>query len=637
MLFVGADEGFGKAVAGALVRHGMFLETATPEEAVETAVVAAPDLIVLTGVAAVDGGSKLLRELCSRPETSSIPVALVQDEAALDVRLRAFRLGASAILPKKASVDELASKIAELAREIPGRDDENLGELGEVTLEELVKTLGAELRSGILSVGTKDGDGAVRLVLGGGRPLAKLIEEFVEKARSHVVRAEPRRYEFEARAGGTVQLFDAETSPALDSDNVELEGLRVVLADQNTGRADSVAGELRSRGAEVIVSELQPSEMRFAQMRQADPSVLLIGEEHIQGEGYELLRRMRRDTRLRWTALLVVRWDELWTDASSAPVERLASTLVSLTEPERKLRAQAEASTGLDARLEMMGPARTLRALSLGARGYRITVNNPRLWAEMDLANGLWVGALARTVGDDSPRTFEGIEALSALLQLSSGRLQIDPVDNAARANVMSTVDMALSIADGERPPIVPSMPAGPPSQPPAFTAPKAAAPGFEPEVVELGADELSPQEPEPTLGDVPDSVDLLLSGPESSPPAVRAHVQAHARTAADSAPALATPMAAPVAPKSTQSSAIDERLRRLLLVDENGPSPSLLAVLGGLALVELFWILLLVAAVGPSQSTRLEAAPGGSGPIAAQSAEASPQGATPERAKPGE
>ncbi len=668
MLFVGADQGFGKAVANALVRHGMFLEMASPDEAVETAVVAAPDLIVLTGVAAADSGSKLLRELASRAETSSIPVALVQDDTALDVRLRAFRHGAAAILPKKASVDELASKIAELAHEIPGRSDEALGELGEVTLEELVKTLGAELRSGILSVGNKDGDEAIRLVLGSGRPLAKLIEEFVQKARTHVVRAEPLRYEFDARAGGTVQLFDAEAAHPLSQGSIGLEGLRVVLADENSGRSDAVAGELRRHGAEVIVSELRPNDMRFSQMRGADPSVLLIGEEHIQGEGYELLRRMRRDTRLRWTALLVVRWDELWTDVASAPVERLASTLISLTEPERNLRAQAEAGSGLDARLEMVGPARTLRSLARSTRGFRLTITNPRLWAELDVANGLVVGALARTSGETPVRTFEGTEALAALLQLSTGRLQIDPVDHPARANVMSAVDMALSIADGERPPINPSMPAGPPSSPAPFVPPPGPRPVFADDVLEeLSAEAVSPAAPAP-LERGPESVDLLLGGPESSvprrPAAVRVHTEPpsvrnfeSARTeppppgfpaeppaaqpsvaprqpaarpsaapqppAAQRQPVVSQRPQAPAAPPAAAYASIDERLRRLLLVDENGLSPSLLAVLGALALLELFWILLLVAAAAPSHAARLEPAPGSSGPIAESSAEA--------------
>jgi tetratricopeptide (TPR) repeat protein/DNA-binding NarL/FixJ family response regulator len=615
----------------------MFLELAEPDKAVETAVVAAPDLIVLTGAAAAEGGSKLLGELTARPETSSIPVALVQDDTSLDLRLRAFRSGAAAILPKKASVDELASKIAELAHEIPGRSDEALGELGEVTLEELVRTLGSELRSGILSVGGAGNEEAVRLVLGSGRPLAKLIEEFVQKTRAHVVRAEPLRYEFDARAGGTVQLLDADSAQA-PAASIELDGLRVVLADDNTGRADAVAGELRRHGAEVIVSDLAPSEVRFAQMRQADPGVLLIGEEHIQAEGYELVRRMRRDTRLRWTSLLVVRWDELLKDTSSAPVERLATSLKNIGEPEANLREQAEANSGLDARLEMVGPARSLRSLSQSSYGWRVTVTNPRLWAELDLANGLVVGAVARTA--DGERSFEGAEALAALLQLSSGRLQIDHVEHPARANVMATVDMALSIADGEAPPIMPSIPAGPPSSPAPFVPPPAPAPAFvesepPPSVRPQRLEQLPSDALFADLGMTAAPEEPSLKGPPSSPPLERkaaAVVHTVPPSVRDFAPAAEPPVAVPVelttaaASQATASrpvsprgaaSAIDERLRRLLGVDENGLSPSLLAVLGALALLELFWILLLIAAAAPSQTTQLEAAPGGSGPLA--------------------
>ncbi len=641
MLFVGADEGFGKAVANALVRHGMFLELSVPEQAVETAVVAAPDLIVLTGPAALDGGSKLLAELAGRPETSAIPVALVQDDTALDQRLRAFRSGAAAILPRKASVDELASKIAELAREIPGRSDEALGELGEVTLEELVKTLGSELRSGILSVANKGGDDAVRLVLGGGRPLAQLIEDFVQKAREHVVSAEPLRYEFDARAGGTVQLFDAESAKAAASS--ELTGLRVVLADGNTARADGVAAELRSHGAEVIVSELDPSEVRFSQMRQADPAVLLIGEEHIQGDGYELVRRMRRDTRLRWTSLLVVRWDELWRDAASAPVERLAQVLANLGEPEANLRAQAEASSGFDARLEMVGPARSLRSLAAASHGLRVTVTNPRLWVELDLANGLIVGALAHT--EDGERVFEGAEALAALLQLSSGRVQVDRAAHPARANVMATVDMALGIADGEQPPIVPSMPVGPPSSP-AHLAP---LPSPEPvfsnasleELGELGDDALFAELGNPSRRPTPLQP---LAGPPSAPPEpeVAAPARAENLEVSGLAPSASLPPepaplaedAASLAPNAASAhplltaASIDERLRRLLGVSIKGPSPSLLAVLGGLALLELFWILVLVLAAAPPRGSGLEPAPDSSGPLAESSTPA-PRAAT--------
>ncbi|HRK42795.1 MAG TPA: class III extradiol ring-cleavage dioxygenase, partial [Gemmobacter sp.] len=75
----------------------------------------------------------------------------------------------------------LAERIATLAREIPEREAESLGDVGEATLQELVSALEHELRTGILSVRAAGGadSQAVRIVLGGGRALTDTIDEFV--------------------------------------------------------------------------------------------------------------------------------------------------------------------------------------------------------------------------------------------------------------------------------------------------------------------------------------------------------------------------------------------------------------------------------------------------------------------------
>lgn len=85
----------------------------------------------------------------------------------------------------------------------------------------------------------------------------------------------------------------------------ELLGLRVVLADDDPGRSEAIAHDLRSRGADVLVTDLDPNDVRMARMRAADPAVLLVGEAQLQATGYALVRRMQRDVRLRWTSLLL--------------------------------------------------------------------------------------------------------------------------------------------------------------------------------------------------------------------------------------------------------------------------------------------------------------------------------------------
>ena len=459
ILLVGADSVFEPALRAALARHRVYVETTTADTVAETVIAAAPDLVLLVGPAARDGGSSVLETLMSSPVCSVIPVAILDDNTALDMRLRAFRHGAAAVITPSASIDAIAEQIAKLAREIPERGSESLGVVGEATLSEFVGALSKELRSGILSVHTgKGNDDAVRLVLGSGRPLAAFIDDFVRQVKSHVVHAEPLEYEFAEHAGGTVTLLDP-AAPSGEPERISVKGVRVALADDDTGRADSVAQELRARGVSVVVTDLAPTDVRFAKLRQVDPEILLIGEAHVKGKGYELLRRMRRDTRLRWASLLVVRWDEIWSDALSVPaLDRLESALAALSEADRTLQAWAETGDSFDARLESAGPARCLRALTTSPRPLRVTVSNPRISVSIDISDGLVVGAAGESRLDPSQQ-WEGALALSAFMVLSSGRVHVTPVSQPAVTNVMATVDVALNMADSEPSPITPSIP----------------------------------------------------------------------------------------------------------------------------------------------------------------------------------
>src|SRR6187431_2625822 len=459
ILLVGADSAFEPALRAALARHRVYVETTTADAVAETVIAAAPDLVLLVGPAARDGGSSVLATLMSSPVCSVIPVAILDDNTALDMRLRAFRHGAAAVITPSASIDAIAEQVAKLAREIPERGGDSLGVVGEATLSEFVGALSKELRSGILSVHTgKGNDDAVRLVLGSGRPLAAFIDDFVRQVKSHVVHAEPLEYEFAEHAGGTVTLLDPE-APSGEPERVSVKGVRVALADDDTGRADSIAQELRSRGVSVVVTDLAPTDLRFAKLRQVDPEILLIGEAHVKGQGYELLRRMRRDTRLRWASLLVVRWAEIWSDALSVPaLDRLETALAALSEADRTLQAWAETGNSFDARLEITGPARCLRALTTSPRPLRVTVSNPRISVSIDISDGLVVGAAGESRLDPSQQ-WEGALALSAFMVLSSGRVHVTPVSQPAVTNVMAMVDVALNMADSEPSPISPSIP----------------------------------------------------------------------------------------------------------------------------------------------------------------------------------
>ncbi len=459
VLLVGAGEKFTPAFQAALARHRVFVEIANPEAVVEAVVTTAPDLVLLMGDAARDCGSDLLSKLAALPRNFTVPVVILEDATELDAKLRAFRSGATAIIPRSASVDATAEQVAKLARQIPEQGTDNVGMLGEATLEDFVSALSKQLRSELVSVVSpegKEGD-AVRLVLGRGRPLAEFMDLFVRRVRRHVLLAEPLRYELDERLGLGSVVADESIRPRAEPKSIT--NLRVILADDDTPRADSVAQELRNRGATVIVTDLSPTDARFERLRQVDPTVLMIGESHVHGAGHTLLRRMRQDTRLRWASQLVVRWEEVWSDTTGElGIQRFESTLAGLAEPENALRSRAEVRAPFDTRLETIGPARCLRSLAACGHSMRVTVQNPRAEITVDLSDGLIVGAEGRAIGD-TPKTFEGANALSALLLLGSGRVHVEAVDQPATANVMAPVDVALNMADAEAPPIAPSIP----------------------------------------------------------------------------------------------------------------------------------------------------------------------------------
>jgi tetratricopeptide (TPR) repeat protein/DNA-binding response OmpR family regulator len=496
VLLVGSDAGFEPALRVALSRHRVYVETTTADSAVETVIVTAPDLVLLANEAAAEGGRALLAKLAASPSSSVVPVAILDDNPALDQRLQAFRHGAAAVIPRSASIDAIAEQVAKLAREIPERG-EALGQVGEATLAEFVSALSNELRSGILSVhpGKDSGEQPIRLVLGSGRPLAAFIDDFVTRVRRHVVHAEPLKYEFDDRAGGTVKLLDPNATDFEPAAN-GLQGLRVALADDDSARADSVAQELRARGATVVVTDLNPSDARFSRLRQVDPEILVAGESHLQGHGYELLRRMRKDTRLRWASLLVVRWEEIWSDTLSVPaLDRLEAALGTLAEADRALIDLAQAGEAFDTRLEITGPARMLRALVTTPRAIRLTISNSRLIVSIDLSEGLVVGASAHAPHDPSS-TYDGALALAGLLVLSSGRVQVDLVQQPAVTNLMSTIDVALNMAESEQAPIAPSIPS--PHSPSLPPPPQSIPPTALPAIDELSGAEMAAPRPSP-------------------------------------------------------------------------------------------------------------------------------------------
>jgi len=462
LLMLGTGDPLCAALEEALGGYATFVEAAASENAVSSVLAAAPDLVVLLGDAA-ENAETILQELSGNAATAVVPVVILSENASLDARLQFSRHGAVAVVPKSASLDEMARRISALAKELPERSGTVLGEVGEATLDELVELLGAKVKSGILSISPAGADTGARVVLRSGRPVAEAIADFVARIRPLIESSEPLRYEFHESPTGRLDVLDADTVG--NTDPSVLAGRRVLLVEEKVARADMLAQELRALGAQVVVTDAEGGGL--ARARALDPELLLVNEDGLDGWAYGVMSELRRDAGLRWASVLVVREEELWTNENAPPrLDRLIAGVSALLAPDLELTQRAKQSEPFEIRLETLGPTRTLRALAQAGLTHHLTVRHPRAMVEIDLAEGLIAGAEATFMGDASPRV-GGPEALSTFLVLSSGRIHVERRERPAAANLLAPVEDAVASARQETPPIKPSLPPPAPAHTP--------------------------------------------------------------------------------------------------------------------------------------------------------------------------
>ncbi len=450
------------ALAISLEQHGLAIERGSVLKVVEQVFVGAPDLVVLVGDAAQEDGEPVLRALATRPATAVVPVVVVTDDPTLEARLSAFRFGAIGVVKKSASVDAMATDIAALAHEVPSRHDSPHDDIGEATVDEIVELFSRRLRSGILAVSAPGAgpEAGARVMLRGDLPLDKAIEELVESIRPLVTTpGQPLQVEFEERPTGQLARLDLDDEPADDDDvGAVLSGRRFLLIEKSPTRADDLVQALRECGALVVVIDGEGDGV--ARARAVDPDVAIVDERGVGGWAAGALRAIRRDARLKWASLLVVRGEELFPEGRPGPdVNWLAAAIRPLIAGEEMIAARVASDAPFDLRLETAGPVRLLRALSRTGRTLHVIARSPRATVEVDLAEGLVVGAVGRLEGGVE---IAGAVAIAALLALGAARVSVSRRAAPSVANIMAPVDDAIAAADHESPPLLPSLP--PPS-----------------------------------------------------------------------------------------------------------------------------------------------------------------------------
>ncbi|GAB5547570.1 MAG: hypothetical protein SangKO_073300 [Sandaracinaceae bacterium] len=472
VLLAGSGERLTDALVEALERRRVAVDRAGHDELVGQAYVLAPDLVVLLGDAAADGGREAAAALAGKRATASIPVAVVREAGALEDRLDTFRHGVVAIVPRSASADEMAERIASIAREVPDRSGEVTRGGTEASVDELVALFAEQLRTGILSVAAGGDDVSAQVVLRADKPVEEMVGELVDRLRPLMKRAQgPLRYEFFESAAPHLAALDLDLEP---EEGIEaLSGVRIVLVEQRAHRADSLAQDLRAAGAQVVVAD--GAGVGLERAKRLDPQVVVIDGAGDDGWALGALRKLRRDVHLRWASLLVVREEQLWRRADGRPdLAALAGALGPLVQGEAEIAARAAREETFGVRMELVGPVRLLRALAGTGGGLRLTVSHPSVQVQLDLADGLVAGALAKDPGSANPRA-QGPAALATFCALSSGRVTVERKEAPASTNIMAPVGDALAQADAEealiRPSLPPSFPPGP-----AVQIPKAPA-----------------------------------------------------------------------------------------------------------------------------------------------------------------
>lgn len=221
---------------------------------------------------------------------------------------------------------------------------------------------------------------------------------------------------------------------------------RVLLIHDDSGSADALAQEVRTRGGVVVVSGR--SEHGVLRARELDPEIVVLDAGSVVGPALDIVQVIERDARLRWAARVVVRWDEVWpAGASMAHMDRLAERVLPIRNQEESVLDRSEAEAQFSVPLAPLGPCRLLRALSASSHVLELTMTTGDRRVRVDLADGLLAGA-SIFLGDKP--VLEGLEALAVWMDEEHGDVEIVRKRAPHAANVLLPVEVALATASRE-------------------------------------------------------------------------------------------------------------------------------------------------------------------------------------------
>ncbi len=447
VLFVGTSAR-ANALHEALPAEVELLVTRTVTDAARRARDTAPDVVVAECSPQLDGAA-LVSALRADPVTEFVPVVLLAGLGEGVEALRERCADAAEVLP---DATDGAAVWESIERALGVTLGESAGgpELGDVTLDELSRTLQEEIRRGLVGAATPRARGA-RIALGAGNEVLLAAWEAIARIRQVVERRSNGAVRFEVpsaprgMAGAlVVTLGDESAAGAEEGVDDPLTGRRVLVVDDDATVATRVAARLREAGAEVTATTSGQRALLVA--RQARPDLVVADLAMPELDGVGLCQALRRDPLLRHTPVLLVTWrDEVLArvrEEGGASLSRDVGGDALVGRAKEALRQRVRLLTrvaGLTGtaevrgRLERVGLVALLDATSRALGDATVTVSDPWSVAELHLREGRLVSAL-RTAHDGS--LLRGEAALVPVLGATAARFTVTRSKGTVRENL---------------------------------------------------------------------------------------------------------------------------------------------------------------------------------------------------------
>lgn len=428
------------SVATDLKERKWKVQSASRDNALECVRKHAPDLVALFDEGSPQERAALLNLFALDPVAAIVPVVIVSPNADLSEKLDAFRAGAIETISPEVGGDGVVTRIIKVLEELPKREGEIVGTVGETSLNDFVNLLSERIRAGIVSIHSQHADtDSMQLIIGSGADVSKTLEDFIGRLRPLVAKKDVK-YSIQESLGERLQFLEADAKERAPLST--FESVRIALFGSKNDDTETLGSALVEHGASVTVHTSIKSELDS--LDRIDPDVLICTDELFKVEAQHFFRSLHKNRRLRWATLVIIQ-EETWSKSlsSSAGLERIAGKMQAALAPLRDLQVRAKVERAFDTRLALLGPSRVLRALSALPDAFRLSiVNEAEESFELETKAGMLLGAAGKVSGHNLVVK----DALRAFIGLSRGRLHIEKVESTKFSNIMLPVEQALEL-----------------------------------------------------------------------------------------------------------------------------------------------------------------------------------------------